>query len=219
LLPYTGVTNVKSDDLISLLAEDATVRTKLGRVMAYALVAGTVISVIILISTVGVRRDLAQAIETFGMIFKIITTLTIAIAASSLVFQIGRPAPLRARSLLLLIPLALIAGAVISELFTTPSSHWNAGLMGDNASFCLTFIPVLALAPLGAFLIALRNGAPENPGLSGAVAGLAAGGIAAAIYAWHCPEESSFFLATWYMLAIAIVSAVGYFAGRHLLRW
>jgi hypothetical protein len=83
----------------------------------------------------------------------------------------------------------------------------------------MMFIPVLALAPLTAFMIALRNGAPDNPGLSGAVAGLASGAIAAAIYAWHCTDDSPLFVATWYTLAIAIVTAVGYFAGRRLLRW
>ena len=54
---------------------------------------------------------------------------------------------------------------------------------------------------------------------AGAVAGLAAGGIAAAIYAWHCPDDSPLFLATWYSLAIAIVVAAGFLLGRRLLRW
>jgi hypothetical protein len=211
---------VKTDDLISLLAEDATVRMKLGRVMAYALVAGIAISAIILISTIGMRSDMADAMETIRVIFKIGTTLVLAVAASSLVFQVGRPAaPLKTRGLFLLLPLALVAIAVIAEMIMMPADSWRTRMMGNNARFCLTFIPVLALAPLAAFIIALRNGAPANPGLSGAVAGLAAGGIAAAIYAWHCPDDSPLFLATWYTLAIAIVSAIGYFAGRRVLRW
>lgn len=50
-------------------------------------------------------------------------------------------------------------------------------------------------------------------------AGLAAGAIAAAIYAWHCPDDSPLFLATWYMIAIAGVTVGGALLGRRLLRW
>ena len=211
---------MKTDDLISLLAEDAPVRMKLGRIVAYALAAGIAISAIILISTIGIRHNMPDAIETARVIFKIGATLVLAIAASSMVFQIGRPAaPLKARGLLLLVPLALVATAVIVEMAMVPADGWRSRMMGNNARFCVMFIPVLALAPLVAFMIALRNGAPDNPGLTGAVAGLAAGGIAAAIYAWHCPDDSPLFLATWYTLAIAIVTTAGYFAGRRLLRW
>ncbi|MDB5551595.1 MAG: hypothetical protein JWL86_1579 [Rhizobium sp.] len=211
---------MKTDDLISLLAEDAPVRTQLGRIVTYALVAGIAISAIVFISTIGMRHDMADAMETARVLLKIGVTLVLAIAASSLVFRIGRPAaPLKTRSLLLLVPLALIAAAVIAELAMVPSDSWRTRMMGNNARFCMIFIPVLALAPLVAFMIALRNGAPDNPGLSGAVAGLAAGAIAAAIYAWHCADDSPLFVAMWYPLAIAIVTTVGYFAGRRFLRW
>ena len=211
---------MKTDDLISLLAEDAPVRTKLGRMVGYALVAGIVISAILLISTIGMRRDMADAMETTRVLFKIGATMMLAIAASSLLFQIGRPAArLKPRALLLLIPLALVAAAVIAELAMMPSDSWRTRMMGNNARFCMMFIPVLALAPLAAFMIALRHGAPDNPGLSGALAGLAAGAIAAAVYAWHCPDDSPLFVAMWSPLAIAIVTIVGYFAGRRFLRW
>lgn len=211
---------MKTDDLISLLAEDAPVRAKLGRIVIIALLAGIIISVILLISTVGMRRDMADAMETARVLVKLGATLTLAIAASSLVFRIGRPAaPLKVRALFLLIPLLLIVGAVAAEMMMMPSDSWGTRMIGNNARFCMIFIPVLAIAPLAAFMAALRNGAPENPGLSGAVAGLAAGGIAAAIYAWHCPDDSPLFVATWYSLGIVIVTVIGYVAGRRLLRW
>ena len=92
-------------------------------------------------------------------------------------------------------------------------------LIGANARFCLLFIPMLATAPLACLLFALRQGAPTNPGLAGAVAGLLAGAVAATLYALHCPDDSPFFLATWYSLAIVIVSASGYGVGSRMLRW
>jgi len=69
------------------------------------------------------------------------------------------------------------------------------------------------------FLAALRKGAPSQPGLAGAVAGLAASGIAATFYASNCTDDSPLFVMTWYPLAILIVTAAGYVVGRTLLRW
>jgi hypothetical protein len=91
--------------------------------------------------------------------------------------------------------------------------------MGHNAAFCLTFIPLLSLPPLIGFLLALRSGAPQRPALAGAAAGLAAGSIAAALYAWHCIDDSPLFIATWYTIAIAAVSAIGAGIGGRYLRW
>ncbi|MFZ5673199.1 MAG: NrsF family protein [Pseudomonadota bacterium] len=45
------------------------------------------------------------------------------------------------------------------------------------------------------------------------------GGIGATLYASHCFDDSPLFVLVWYSLAIALVTAVGFFAGRHLLRW
>jgi len=113
----------------------------------------------------------------------------------------------------------LVIGAIVMEMRMTSAATWGARMMGRHAPFCVFFIPVLSLAPLTGLLTVLRNGAPDNPGLAGAAAGLAAGGIAAAIYAWHCPDDSPLFVATWYTTAIAIVTMAGALIGRRLLRW
>lgn len=68
-------------------------------------------------------------------------------------------------------------------------------------------------------LLALRHGAPTSPALAGAVAGLAAGGLAATFYAAHCTDDSPLFVATWYPLAIAMLAAAGAVAGRLAVRW
>jgi hypothetical protein len=70
-----------------------------------------------------------------------------------------------------------------------------------------------------AALIALRHGASTRPAFTGAVAGLLAGGLGAAVYASYCPEDSALFLATWYSLAIAIVAIAGAAIGSRALRW
>jgi hypothetical protein len=69
------------------------------------------------------------------------------------------------------------------------------------------------------FIAALRNGAPLDPSLSGAIAGLAASSIAAAFYAMNCFDDSPLFVITWYPLAIFGVVLAGYFAGARYLQW
>jgi len=92
-------------------------------------------------------------------------------------------------------------------------------LVGHNARFCLTLIPLLSIGPLVCLLAALREGAPSSPGLAGAVAGLGASGIAATFYAANCTDDSALFVITWYPIATLIVTTAGYLIGRKLLRW
>jgi len=43
--------------------------------------------------------------------------------------------------------------------------------------------------------------------------------LAAALYALHCTDDSPLFVATWYSLAIAGVTVLGWAVGSRLLRW
>jgi hypothetical protein len=67
--------------------------------------------------------------------------------------------------------------------------------------------------------MALRAGAPRVPAWAGAVAGLLAGCLSAALYATHCPDDSPLFVAVWYALAVMLVTLAGALAGHRLLRW
>lgn len=100
-----------------------------------------------------------------------------------------------------------------------PARSWMDHLVGHNARFCLTFIPLFSIGPLICIFGALRRGAPTSPRLTGAVAGLAASGIGATFYAANCNDDSPLFVATWYPLAAAIVALIAFFAGGKLLRW
>jgi hypothetical protein len=65
----------------------------------------------------------------------------------------------------------------------------------------------------------LRHGAPSRPTLAGAVAGLAAGGLAATFYAAHCTDDSPLFVATWYTIAIAVLTLLGALGASRIARW
>ncbi len=211
---------MKTSELISMIAADAPSVRPLAPAVWSAVAVGICVSLLLLLSTIGLRDDIATAIETARVAFKIGMTLLLAALSTALVFRVGRPgASLGAQLWALLLPLLLLAGAVGAELYVSPASTWGRKLVGENAAFCLFFIPVLSAAPMVGLMAALKRGAPDNPTFAGAAAGLASGSIAAAIYAWHCPDDSPLFGATWYMLAIALVVLAGAFLGRRLLRW
>nr|WP_298101129.1 NrsF family protein [uncultured Shinella sp.] len=211
---------MKTDDLITLMTHDAPVGMRYGRALALALGVGIVVSAVLLVVTVGLRHNMASVFETARVLFKIVVTLVLAVLAARLAMRIGRPgAETRFTALLLGVPFVMVVAAVIIELSVLPDNAWRASLVGQNSLFCLFFVPVLALAPFAGLFWALKKGAPQNPAAAGAAAGLAAGAIAAAIYAWHCPDDSPLFLATWYTVAIAGVTAAGALLGRRWLRW
>lgn len=211
---------MQTDDLINLLAKDARVRLRFGQVFRTALAIGVVISAVLLLSTLGIRKNMAEAIETPRVMFKIGITLLLATTATRLVFRMGQPGvSLRSAASALVLPIALLLMGVAAELFVLPQGAWAASLKGHYSSFCLLIVPTLSVAPLVAILYSIRQAAPESPSLAGAAAGLAASSIAAAIYAWHCPDDSPLFLATWYSIGMLMVTAVGSLIGRRILRW
>jgi hypothetical protein len=211
---------VKTADLIDVLAQDAPVTWRLPGLLAMAFAVGAVIAVVIFMAGVGMRPDLSVAGQTMRVQFKFLFALTLLSGAAGAVTQVGRPgaAPGPWPFVLAAVPV-LLSVAVIVELLMTPARSWMTLMRGQNAMFCLTIIPALALAPLACLLLALREGAPSRPGLAGAVAGLAAGGFGAVLYASHCPDDSPLFVAVWYSFAIAVVAAAGHFAGARLLKW
>lgn len=211
---------MKTDDLITALAQDAPVRWPLGRAVAAAMAGGAVVAGVIFFAGIGVRPDVMQAVETIRYLFKFVVTLALAVTATGLILHLARPGvPLGAwRWALLAAPVLLIVSVAL-EMMAMPMSSWGTRWIGTNAPWCLTLIPLMALGPLALMLWALRQGAPRRPGLAGAVAGLVASGIAATFYAAHCPDDSPFFVATWYTLATGIVVLIGTLAGRRWLRW
>lgn len=211
---------MKTDDLITALAQDAPVRWPLGQAVAAAMAGGAVVAGAIFFAGIGVRPDAMQAAMTIRYLFKFVVTLALAVTATGLILHLARPGvPLGAWRWALLAAPVLLAISVALEMMAMPMSSWGTRWIGTNAPWCLTLIPLMALGPLALMLLALRQGAPRRPGLAGAVAGLVASGIAATFYAAHCPDDSPLFVATWYTLATGIVVLIGTLAGRHWLRW
>lgn len=165
------------------------------------------------------RPDVMVATGNPFFLLKFVVTLALVGASLALAMRLIRPgAPIRSWRWLLALPVALLAVGIVADLMVPHTSSWEARLVGSNSQVCLTAIPLMSVPLLIAALAGLRHGASTRPALTGAVAGLLAGGIAATLYASHCTDDSPLFVATWYTAALALVTMVGAIAGRWVLR-
>jgi hypothetical protein len=212
---------METNELIKVLSVDAAVgqppfaRSWLLAVVLAILIAGAIFAVFI-----GARPDVDEAAETMRFMFKFVVTGLLAVTAVPAMLALARPEAVgRWRiAAIAIAPLVLLTGVAL-ELGSVPSAEWGTRLVGTNMPYCLTLIPLMGIGPLGLFIYGLRNAAPSRPELAGAVAGLAAGGIAATLYAAHCTDDSPLFVATWYTLAVTLLTVAGAFAGRRFARW
>src|ERR1700744_5041991 len=212
---------MKTSDLIAALAADQKPRgIPLASGFPLALALGFLVSACAFAMMVGPRHDIARALGTMRFDWQFVDTIALAIPTSLLALRVLRPgAQLRWLAVALIIPALALSSSVAMELMMIPRDLWLTKLIGSNAIHCLTVIPLLSIAPLAALLIVMRAGAPASPRVAGAVAGLAAAGMAPTLYASNCPDDSPLFVATWYVLATSVVVAAGALLGGRFLRW
>jgi hypothetical protein len=178
-------------------------------------------------AALGVRPDVMTAMHNPFFDLKFAVTLALAIAAISVSLHLSRPeASLRGWGWLLLIPAGLLIAGIVGEMMMPPRMltmpqrlPMMTRLVGSNSRVCMTAIPLLSLPLLAAALVGLRHGAPARPAVAGAIAGLLSAGLAATLYASHCTDDSPLFVATWYTIAAALVTAIGALVGSRVLRF
>ncbi|MBI1204191.1 MAG: DUF1109 family protein [Rhodopseudomonas sp.] len=212
---------MRTDDFVHALAVDRTPsHASTGRQFAVALAIGFAVSALAFWWTLGPRPDIATAAMTVRFDFKITEALLLAATAIALALRLAQPgAATAAQKWVLCLAPVLLAVAVIAELVVVPASQWPIRLVGSMSVMCLTAIPLLSLPLLAAMLLALRRSAPTRRTAAGAVAGLVAGGLAAALYGTQCIDDSPLFVATWYTLSIGMVAGLGAVLGRRVLYW
>ncbi len=212
---------METDQLMRTLAADNAQRERpVGFVLAIALLAAAPVSVAMLFAGLGVRPDFMTAMRNPFFDLKFVVTLALAIPAIAISLHLSRPeASLRGWKWLLLIPVGLLLAGIASEMMMPQRLPMMTRLVGNNSRLCMTAIPLMSLPLLVAALIGLRHGAPTRPAVVGAIAGLLSAGLAATLYASHCTDDSPLFVATWYTIATALVTAIGALAGLRVLRF
>ena len=128
-------------------------------------------------------------------------------------------------SLVIAVAVAVVLGAIAVALAVFLLSQPLArgamlrGATSISSGRCLVCIVFFAAVSLAAVIWAVRKGAPTRLKLSGAIAGIVAGGIGAAAYAFNCTSDTIPFIAIWYGAAIALCAVIGALIGPRVLRW
>jgi len=212
---------METEQLIRTLAADNPHRTRpVGFVLALALLAAAPVSLVSFFMLLGFRPDVMTAMHNPFFDLKFVITLALAISAIIVGLHLSRPeASFKGWGWLLLIPAGIIVVGIASEMMMPQRLPMMTRLIGHNSRVCMTAIPLLSLPLLAGALIGLRHGAPARPALAGALAGLISAGLAATLYASHCTDDSPLFVATWYSIGTAVVTALGALIGARVLRF
>lgn len=210
-----------TDDLIRTLAADNnTHERRVGNLLLIALMLAVPVSTALFLANLGMRPDVRTAMGNPFFDLKFMVTIALAGAAIAISLHLSRPeASLGRWAWLLAIPVGLLGVGIMGDMMTPQRASWSTRLIGSNSQICMTAIPLLSLPLLAGSLAALRHGAPSHPAVAGAFAGLLSAGLAATLYASHCTDDSPLFVATWYTLAVALVTAIGALAGSRVLRF
>ena len=211
---------MKTEELIALLAADTRPEPAPAPALAWALPTTLAVSMAGLVLVLGLRPDLVVALGDPRVSGKALLPLVLGGVALALALRLSRPAArpgMLPRAALWLGGVAVLA--LVAALFLTPVAEWTRHALSPSLFVCVVTIPLMSALPLAAMLAVLRRGAPTRPGQAGAIAGLAVGGLATALYSLQCTEDNPIFFVLWYGTAIGIVVAAGAAAGQRLLRW
>jgi hypothetical protein len=214
---------MQTDQLIHDLALDlvAAPRARSVRPLAVRLLVAILLAAVPVLLVIVFGLSLASHLEHGlgpAIEFTFAGALVLAAGAFLTAVTLGRPDGNVRTGWLVLPPLILLVG-IAAELAAWPRATWQERLVGEDPLTCFVIVSVLSLPMLAAALFALRDGAPTRPRLAGAMAGLLAGAISAALYMLHCPEDSLLFVVAWHVPAIALVAAVGAAVAGRMLRW
>jgi hypothetical protein len=213
---------MKTEELVKMLATGAGAvdAHAAQRRYALAIVAGGAASVLMLLSLLRVRPDLAEA--ALLPLFWIKTGFVASVAAASLfaALRLSRPgARLTSLPAAVATPvLAMWMIAAIVMLDAEPVARARL-FLGETWKSCPFLIALLSLPIFAALMWAMQGLAPTRLRLAGFAAGLLAGAAAALIYCLHCPEIAAPFVGFWYLLGMLIPAVAGAALGPSLLRW
>lgn len=185
------------------------------RTLLLATILSLACAIALVFATFGFQPELQATLRSAPFHHKIISTLMLAGGGILAVRHAGKPGS-GVFSLAMLLPgLALLLIGAASDASGFPLM----GRSGVSVPSCLTAMILLSLAPLALIIAALRTGVTTRPAMAGAAAGILAGALGAAAYAFVCKNDGGLFVAVWYSVAIAIVMGVGAFVGKRVLAW
>jgi hypothetical protein len=212
---------MKTADLISALAADSrpVEPAPVMGLLAAASLLGAFATGLVLAAWLGLR-PLGPAVHTGPFWMKAAYTLALGLAGFLLACRLARPGSRPGRlPMIALLAMLVMLGLSVLELSRAPPGSMRSILMGHTAAVCSLRILVLSVPVYFGAIFALRRLAPTRLALTGAAAGMLAGGLGASVYGLYCDESAATFVVMWYTLGIAASAAVGALIGSRLLRW
>ncbi len=212
---------MRTDELITALSHDLAPAPRgwVARSIALGASSGTLVAALLWLGPMGVRADLAQAMQASPFWMKFFYTLALALAALWLLARAGRPgAKLTPPALTLLVPvtvMSVLAGLALAD----PDADTRHLLMGHTSLYCPFAIALVSLPILAGAFWSLKRLAPTRLAIAGGAAGLFAGSTGAFVYAFYCTESAAPFVLVWYSLGAGLSSIIGALLGRTALRW
>jgi hypothetical protein len=213
---------MKTDDLVTMLATGAepVAPAATARRHGVALGWGVLAAMLLMLSLLGVRADLAAAARLPMFWVKLAFPAAVAAAALVAVMRLSRPGvSLGKVSAGLAAPIIAMWLLAAYALIGAAPDQRAALILGKTWYVCPFLIAFLSAPAFGGALWAMRGLAPTRPALAGGAAGLLAGAVATTVYALHCPEMGAPFVAIWYLLGMSMPAAAGALLGPRLLRW
>jgi hypothetical protein len=215
---------MNTDRLIEMLSAEleAVNSGRLGKTLILAIVTGGAIAFGLMSVTVGPRSDLQSTAHIEWVAVKLLFALSVIGTGALLLNRSMRPGrEVETNWKLILFPLIAALAVALAVLLGQPQA-WKELVRGAttvSSMRCLLLIISFATIPLALVIYALRQGAPTRLKLCGGIAGIVAGGIGAAAYAFNCASDTVPFIAIWYGAAIVICAVVGTQLGPRVLRW
>ena len=214
---------MRTDELIEALARDlepVAYRAPLQRIILPMLLGGAG-SLIMLLSLLGVRPDLRDAVLTPNFWIKLGAMLAMLFAAFAAVDEVARPesSGRRAAKYVWLVVALGLVGAAAQLARLAPGEIASAWLGRGSAILCPIRIMILSAPAFAGIVWGFRKLAPTNLHSAGLFAGLLAGAVGAAAYSLFCRSYSPVYILTWYGLGVSTVAAIGFTLGPRILRW
>ena len=187
---------------------------------ALGMTAGALAALILTAGVLHVAPALPLEISEFAFWVRELYCASLAVLAVLAVARLARPG---ARLGLLpagIAAVVLVMGILAATTLLSAASQKRVHLLlGATSAVCPFLIAFVATPLFLSFLWILKDLAPTRLRWAGAGAGFAAGAIGALVYTLHCPELTTPFIATWYLLGMLIPTAIGAWLGPRLLRW
>ncbi len=216
---------MNTDHLIDLLSAnlEPVGRVRFGKTLLLAMLTGSAAAFSLMLATIGPRADLDSTAHLAWTAVKLLFAVSVIGTATPLLLRLMRPGlEKETHPRIVFLPfLAAIAIVLAMLLFVTPQ-NWSEMLRGATSASparCLLCIIFFAVLPFAALIWVLRQGAPTRLSLSGAIAGVIAGGLGAFAYAFSCTSDTIPFIAVCYGAAIGLCAFIGAQLGPWLLRW